>query len=449
MGPMSPRRPTLDQLPTPIRWMGLAVRALVGTPARALRGTARVVGDPARQVVDYWGSERVTMRQGFIAVCVAALTSLIAGVTLAKMTGRIGAIDGLLILIPVSIGMRGSIFGALAARLGTSIHSGLFEVTRSRTALLPQNIYAAALLTISTSATMGILARVIAGLLGIDTVSVWDFIVMAVAGGILSSAVVLTVTIYLSIKSFERGWDLDSVGSPLITAIGDVVTLPLLLLASYLVGIEVITPILGAAATVAAAYALVRGWRSSRDMTRRIIRESFPVLCVAIVLATLAGAVVEPRAEEVFLVFPAFLLVIPGFLANTGALGSILAARLGSKLHLGAVTPSARPEAAALLDGTVVLALGVTVYVITAVATLVLSEALDIAHPGAPRFVGVVLVGGMLATVVAAVIGYYAAITTYRFGLDPDNHTIPLVTSGMDLLGVICLVAALALFGVA
>jgi mgtE-like transporter len=50
---------------------------------------------------------------------------------------------------------------------------------------------------------------------------------------------------------------------------------------------------------------------------------------------------------------------------------------------------------------------------------------------------------------IAAVIGYYAAIVTYRFGLNPDTHTIPIVTSGMDLLGVTCLVTALVLFGVA
>ena len=70
-------------------------------------------------------------------------------------------------------------------------------------------------------------------------------------------------------------------------------------------------------------------------------------------------------------------------------------------------------------------------------------------YPGALRFIGITLFGGLLATLVAAVIGYYAATTTYRFGFDPDNHTIPLVTSGMDLLGVICLVIALVLFGVA
>ncbi|MDQ3963751.1 MAG: magnesium transporter, partial [Actinomycetota bacterium] len=143
------------------------------------------------------------------------------------------------------------------------------------------------------------------------------------------------------------------------------------------------------------------------------------------------------------------LMLIPGFLEKTGSLGAILASRLGSKLHLGAVSPSARPGAAALLDGTIVFVLGLTVYAITAVTTLGLAIVIGADHPGALRFIGITMVGGVLATLVASVIGYYAAVTTYRFGLDPDNHTIPLVTSGMDLLGVICLVIALVVFGVA
>ena len=389
------------------------------------------------------------MKQGFVAVCIASLTSLIAGVTLSQMSNRIEVVEGLFVLIPVSIGMRGNIFGALAARLGTSIHSGMFEVSREKGADMYQNIYAATLLTIATSGAMGVLGRAIAGLLGIDTVSIWDFILIAVVGGLLSSAVVLAVTVRLSVTSYERGWDLDSVGSPLITAIGDVVTLPFLLLASYLVGIPIITPILGGIALAIAVLALARGWTSIHLVARRIVRESFPVLCIAIVLDVLAGAVVQPRVDEVFLVFPALLIVVPGFLENTGALGGILAARLGSKLHLGAVTPRARPEAAALLDASIVFALGLTVYAITAGTTLLLAELIGADHPGALRFIGITMFGGLLATLVAALIGYYAATTTYRFGLDPDNHTIPLVTSGMDLLGVICLVIALVVFGVA
>jgi mgtE-like transporter len=140
--------------------------------------------------VDYWASERVTMKQGFVAVCIAALTSLIAGLVLAGMSHRIDEVPGLFVLIPVSIGMRGNIFGALSARLGTSIHSGLFEVSRNKNGLLYQNIVSATLLTIATSVAMGLLARAIAALLGLETASLWDFISVALLGGLLSSVVV-------------------------------------------------------------------------------------------------------------------------------------------------------------------------------------------------------------------------------------------------------------------
>jgi len=446
---MTDFRPARDRLRPVFVRVGRLIRALVGTPARAVRGSGRLVADPARQVVDYWSSERRTMGQGFVAVTVASLTSLVAGLVLVGMSNRIEVIEGLFVLIPVSIGMRGNIFGALAARLGTAILSGLFEVSRDKAGLLYQNIYASILLTIGTSVTMGLLARAVAGLLGVDTVSVWDFIVISLVGGLLSSVVVLAVTIYLSITSFRRGWDLDAVGAPLITAIGDVVTLPCLFLASFLARIDIVTPVVGGLALVVGGFALWRGWTTALTVARRIVREAFPVLCIAIVLDVLAGTVVQPRMDDVFTPLPAFLIIIPGFLENTGALGSILAARLGSKLHLGAVTPTARPGAVALLDGTIVLVLGLIVYAISALTTLGVAEATGAAYPGALTFLGVVMVGGMLATVVAAVIGYYAAIATYRFGFDPDNHTIPIVTSGMDLLGVTCLVIALVLFGVA
>ena len=36
---------------------------------------------------------------------------------------------------------------------------------------------------------------------------------------------------------------------------------------------------------------------------------------------------------------------------------------------------------------------------------------------------------------------------TYRFGLDPDNHGIPIVTSSLDLLGALSLILAIVLLG--
>ena len=50
------------------------------------------------------------------------------------------------------------------------------------------------------------------------------------------------------------------------------------------------------------------------------------------------------------------------------------------------------------------------------------------------------------AMIWASAIAYYGAVATYRFGLDPDNHGIPLLTSLMDLAGTLCLILGTVLF---
>src|ERR687891_1036850 len=119
--------------------------------ASRIRGLlARVFRLPrGGRLLDYVRSERRTLRHGFVALLLGALTSFVAGITLANITGTLRQLPGLLILIPAVLGMRGTIFGAMGARLGTSTHVGLFEVTAERTGVLYQNVYVAVMSTIS------------------------------------------------------------------------------------------------------------------------------------------------------------------------------------------------------------------------------------------------------------------------------------------------------------
>ena len=72
------------------------------------------------------------------------------------------------------------------------------------------------------------------------------------------------------------------------------------------------------------------------------------------------------------------------------------------------------------------------------------------AYPGVMVMVVGTLVVGMIATVVSIVVSYYVAILTTRFGWDPDNHAVPIITSVMDLVGVaVFLFVVLSVFGVA
>jgi len=68
--------------------------------------------------------------------------------------------------------------------------------------------------------------------------------------------------------------------------------------------------------------------------------------------------------------------------------------------------------------------------------------------PGAGVMIGGTLLAGMMATAITIVVSYYIAILTARFGLDPDNHSVPIITSVMDLAGVLCFLLVLSLFGV-
>jgi mgtE-like transporter len=59
------------------------------------------------------------------------------------------------------------------------------------------------------------------------------------------------------------------------------------------------------------------------------------------------------------------------------------------------------------------------------------------------------LLAGLIALPITMVVAYYLAILTSRFGIDPDNQGVPIITSLMDLVGVACVLFAMSLLGVA
>jgi mgtE-like transporter len=89
------------------------------------------------------------------------------------------------------------------------------------------------------------------------------------------------------------------------------------------------------------------------------------------------------------------------------------------------------------------------VFVLVALSSDIAASASGLRSPGSLDMVAVSLLGGFVATVFAVIVAYYGAIATFRLGLDPDNHGIPLVTSSMDLLGAFALILAIVIVGIA
>lgn len=413
-------------------------------PARVL---LRQLGLPAREVGRYWAQERRALRLGLSALSLGAIATLIAGIVLGAARGPLRDHPGLMLLIPPALGMRGSIFGALASRLSTSIHLGEFEPDLSRRSVLGRQTEAAALLTVTTSVVAALLAAALGAALGQRTIPITDLVTVSLVAGILSSVVLFAVTIVLARTAYAREWNMDDVGAPIITATGDLVTMPAILVATLLLSrpaLSLTVGLVGIAAAVAAGWF---GWQHRVESIRGVVRESVVVLTAAVTLQVLAGSVVEARLEA-FVAAPALLVLIPPFIANCGSLGGMLSSRLASKLHIGLLPVRALPGKLAGLDISLTFLFATGAFTGVGAVAWIGAALTGLDPPPFAALVAVALSGGLVATVLLAGVAYTAATATFRFGLDPDNHGIPIVTAAMDFLGTLCLVGAIALVGV-
>jgi mgtE-like transporter len=382
-----------------------------------------------------------------VALVLSTIAGFVAGLTLAGIGDTLRALPGLLVLVPAAVGMRGTIFGAIGARIGTTNAAGTFEVTRRHDGVLYRNVYVGIVTTFASSLWLAVLARAVAAAFGAPSISIWSLITISVVGGVLGSILILLVTVGFSVLSFRRGWDVDSVATPIVTALGDMATLPTLYLATFLVRDPAVNAVASALCLAAGVYALVRAYTVDDDVVRRIVLQMTGVILLTPLLDILAGSLQEHRLPELLAV-PAVMIMIPPFVSQAGALGGIFASRTSSKLQIGVISPRGRPQRPVLIDAALVAVMAIAVFTLIGAAAVGLAALTGDPAPAPLSLVGSTLIAGIGATPVLLITGYYLAIVTYRIGLDPDDQTVPILTSLMDLAGVVILLAVMTHFGI-
>lgn len=395
------------------------------------------------------GPDIAGVRQSFVALVLNSSTSLVAGAFLGGLTDTFEQYPGLLVLVPAAIGLRGNIFGSFGNRLSTAIHTGTFRWSLRREAVLGQNVLGSMLLTMGMSLALAVVAKAIALGLGLEeSIDLLSLATVSIVGGVLGSIVVLAASLGLTAGAVRFGWDLDNVTAPLVSTLGDVLTLPALYLATLLLGIHLVSPTIGVVLVALSVAGLTLGWRATTEGLRRIIHESVPVLLVAGCVSAGAGVALQTSFDR-FAALPALLVLVPAHLSSAGALGGILSGKLSSKLFLGLVSPEGRPNREARRDIRLTLLLAMPIYVFNGVGAQIVAGALGQDSPGLPQMVAVSLIGGALAMAFVVAVAYYGTIAAYNTGVDPDTYGIPIVSSSVDFVGAFTLVWAITLLGLA
>ena len=177
----------------------------------------------------------------------------------------------------------------------------------------------------------------------------------------------------------------------------------------------------------------------------RIILESYPTLLTCAILGLVAGIFLE-SSRDIFLesnrqwLVPMFLMMIPPINGLGGNVGSILGARLTSALHMGTIEPRIRGQQMLGTNITASWIMSLAIFTLTSVIFFGIACSLGTPTLDAIRIAAAFFVAGMMLTAAVIFTAIAAASTSFAMGIDPDNVVNPVITSIVDVLGVICLI---------
>jgi len=179
------------------------------------------------------------VRQVLPILLLTGFFNLGAGSLLGGMEEQMGKyLAGTLVMVPPLMALKGNITGTLASRLGSGLHQGLIDSGNILNKEVKTNVYAAIALSVITAVTIGTIATFITV---IFTGTLFSFSLLAQLVGVAVIAATLSVillsliSVAVSILSYRRGWDPDNITSPVLTTLGDILSIGSLYLALMVV----------------------------------------------------------------------------------------------------------------------------------------------------------------------------------------------------------------------
>lgn len=182
---------------------------------------------------------------------------------------------------------------------------------------------------------------------------------------------------------------------------------------------------------------------------RKIISDSYRVLLAGVLIGLGAGYLLA-SLQDVYAARTAaiILAMVPPINGIGGNIGSVLGARLSSALHLGTISPELRGQGVLGINLAASTLMGLVVYtfaggIFFASSLLVGSNLLR-----SFRIFIIFLGAGMILVGVVTFTSLTSAFLSYRRGTDPDNVVIPVVTTVVDVMGVVSLLIMVTIIGV-
>ncbi len=388
-----------------------------------------------------------TFPQALFALSFSTL-DLAAGFIASLVASYVVKMPWILIIYPPLLTVRGNISGMFSGRLTTGLHVGLIKPSIRKNTEYFYSLRASIF-------SMSFINAFIVGFLTYVVFLIFEplyyvSLLILISIAIISMMIPTTVSIFflaplVAIVSYKKGIDPDVIAYPILSTVNDIIVSAVYVITIWLF-------IFWGNVFITVSYILIILFffifiYSSKYWTDKNFKKTFSegmfILMVLMIISNFTGGVLS-KLRYYIERYPHILAIYPCLLTMIGDEGSIIASTTTTKLGLGNIKPSLKSivyrENAIPIFGVLLAGLIMSTIFATLGSFLYAFSILKLVQTILVSFVTVIL----LATPIILV-SFGSAIITFKRGLNPDNFTIPTITSLSDFLTTISLFTVIRL----
>ena len=179
--------------------------------------------------------------------------------------------------------------------------------------------------------------------------------------------------------------------------------------------------------------------------TTKILKDSLLMLCLTAILSMISGTFLN-ISNRVITKFSIILLIVPAFISISGNIASIIASRISTALHLGKIHQFKKSE---VINQNIIasLIIGLISFTIIGIIGETVLRLVGKGGMGYLHFLFVTIFAGVTSTLLISGLSVIIAYLSFKYGFDPDNTTIPLITTLGDVFGICILILTIKLIG--
>ena len=387
------------------------------------------------------------LKEGAVSLMLCNLGDYISGYFLQIFQPIIMHAEILLALLPAASDARGDVYSSYGSRLGTLLHLGMAKK------LIRAELMALSSILILINTWIGLLTFIVSIVFGKYNLEPYSTVFVAVLSAVISSIIMIPSTTWLAFTSFKRGINPDNVVAPIATLFGDMVTVPTIVFA-YLIATDVprlfmllFTLVLLIIPAYVFYRVVTRGENDPLERTWNILVQNMPIIMFSSSMSMFAGVILMTNINNIVKGL-GILAVIPAFLEDGGAIACRFSSRLSTSLHIGSIKIKWIPSDSWTLKQ----------FLLNLIHALMIFGSLSVfgfavaISRGATivwgfKVIEIVMSAGLLLTAIITILTYYAAMASFKAGIDPDNTLAPILTSIADIIGTSSLALMLIIMG--